>query len=660
MIREVAPGASGLLYICCEVLFSFAGHADVMLLAALACLLLLPMRYVLFRRGDSWRPSVLVPAAAIAACMVLGRSYDVEDSARLALGDASRIAESILAWLGWAVLAHVGIYLLFEWFDRLGAPGRSDGAPRSSSWGRATRFILDRHPFGGPLLLVSITWSFAFIAACPGIFMGDTPAQILQWFNLPNATSSYLDLVNPSVLLNGHHPVVHTALLGGCVQIGLALFGDENAGLLIYTATQFALTAAAVAYLLYNLRLFGLGIRFRAAMTAFFLFMPMFANYAVLLTKDVLFADALLLLVIQLAKVLTALRASRPDALGCRCSKTTDLTRIPVCSSGLSARTWIALGLAALGTTFLRNGGLVFPVVACLLTAGIARLRSQGRIVAGSLAVLAVVAMLHIGFSAVLMPALGITPGSRREAMSIPFQQTARFVAKHDSAHAGVSEGTSDGLVSAEERAAIDRVLGYATLARRYDPSKSDGVKDSFNEHASSADLMAYLSVWATMFSKDPAVYLSATANNYFGYFYPSERDVWVYSTVSSEESMSSSSLRAHFDFHRLGGPISEALDHAVLIYRVAVQRCPLVSLAMSSAPYVWLLVLTSVYELRSRQWFGLALLAPIWCVLAVCITGPCNGSTYMRYLYPAIVCLPFVVPIAIGHPRILWIQRNL
>ena len=42
-------------------------------------------------------------------------------------------------------------------------------------------------------------------------------------------------------------------------------------------------------------------------------------------------------------------------------------------------------------------------------------------------------------FTKVFMPAHDITPGSKREILSIPFQQTARFVQKHDGLNSGVN-----------------------------------------------------------------------------------------------------------------------------------------------------------------------------------------------------------------------------
>ena len=115
-VLSIDPKATGALYVCYEVLLSFAGHTDAVMLLALACLLTLPFRYVFFGRGDAWRPSVVLPSLFFAVCMVFGRSYDLTDSAEIVLGDKARV---ICAWIGgagWMLLAIVAsIWLLSFW-----------------------------------------------------------------------------------------------------------------------------------------------------------------------------------------------------------------------------------------------------------------------------------------------------------------------------------------------------------------------------------------------------------------------------------------------------------------------------------------------------------------------------------------------------------------
>ena len=68
-------------------------------------------------------------------------------------------------------------------------------------------------------------------------------------------------------------------------------------------------------------------------------------------------------------------------------------------------------------------------------------------------------------FNSILLPVWGITPGSKGEMLSIPFQQTARYV----------KEYPED--IMEQERLAIDNLLQYDKLAEAYNPSLSDPVK---------------------------------------------------------------------------------------------------------------------------------------------------------------------------------------
>jgi hypothetical protein len=110
-----------------------------------------------------------------------------------------------------------------------------------------------------------------------------------------------------------------------------------------------------------------------------------------------------------------------------------------------------------------------------------------------------------------------------------------------------------------------------------------------------------------------------------------------------------------YFDFHPADSKIVRWCDHLINLYRVAVQRIPFISLTMSSATYVWIMIAVVVYLLRRHSWRGLAIWVPLLGVLAVCLIGPCNGSTYMRYLYPVIACMPFAIGATITRSDLLW-----
>lgn len=74
--------------------------------------------------------------------------------------------------------------------------------------------------------------------------------------------------------------------------------------------------------------------------------------------------------------------------------------------------------------------------------------------------------ILAFSINHIIFPYLKITPGSTKEMLSVPFQQTARYIKEYSDE------------VTEKEKEVIDRVLNYDTLSERYDTDRSDKVKD--------------------------------------------------------------------------------------------------------------------------------------------------------------------------------------
>ena len=74
--------------------------------------------------------------------------------------------------------------------------------------------------------------------------------------------------------------------------------------------------------------------------------------------------------------------------------------------------------------------------------------------------------------------------------LSIPFQQTARYVKTYNNE------------VTDKEKKAIDKILNYDTLASRYKVDISDPVKNEFNRYYKKEELNEYFRVWFKQFTK--------------------------------------------------------------------------------------------------------------------------------------------------------------
>lgn len=585
--------------------------------------------------------SAWVVAVLFAAAMLFGRSFDEAGSAAYIVGGITPAIRSCWYFIGWLLPARALVELVFEGLDRLRAHGTclSGGRDRfvSPSCGRlrrAVRLVLgafDRHPFAASALVLALCWLPVLIGYAPALFMWDTNTQILQWFGLPNHISSSVDLLDSSVLLTQHHPPLHTALVGLCVQAGISLAGSENLGIFIYAALQWAVDILVISWAFRIAQIVGAPRAPRFVALGFIALVPAYSNYSVLVTKDVLFASALLLFAIELVYLVF-------------CAASSD-GRI-----AFSRRHAVLLVAGALGTALLRSG-MIVAVAGGALAAILLLWRMQRRLARKGLRsvsarsllrvpliALALVIAVNLLLARVVYPALAITPSSKREVLSIPMQQVARFMRDRPDA------------VQPEDLRAIDRVLDAPSLARLYDPSKSDPVKATYKEQASSDDLSAFWQTWARLFARDPGCFISATAANYYGYFYPAHAMSWSYTSyfsslvmANTETNLIYSDIASYFSFHQLDHPLVRALDGLCSGYRLLFQRLPFLTLTMQAALYDWALVLLTAYAVRRRRSHAAVFLVPAWVVLLIALVGPCNATTYFRYAYPVALLVPFL-----------------
>ena len=593
-----------------------------------------------FRALEGYRArggaSAWVVSALFSAAMLFGWSFDSVGDARLVTGDLAACVRTLACGAAWTVVVHACVCALFGLFDRArGEKGASQAdamrpsTPMSSGRGflsrvdaalrpqvrRWVRWAFDAHPLRGAALSLAVLWLPVLLGYAPALFMWDTDTQILQWFNLPNHLSDSVELLDPSVLLTQHHPPLHTALVGLCVQAGL-LVGNENLGIFLYALLQWTVDILAIAWAMHALAAFEVPRRARVAAFAFIALVPAFSNYSVLVTKDVLFAAALLVYVVELVYLVRG---------------------VPSAEGAHRAHPWSHVALlviSALGVTLLRSGMVVAVVAGTVVALCLAP--GRRRFAVGALAACLAVSLL---LSRVVYPALSITPTSQREMLSIPFQQVARFMRDNPDK------------VGDEDRAIIDEVLDADTIAGLYDPIISDPVKATFRVDATSEELAAFFGVWARWFAEDPACYLTATAANYYGYFYPGWSMNWSYPSSFSHRAMANtkttltySDIGSYFDFQPAANPVSWLLDGWCSLYRSAFQYLPPLTLTMQAALYDWALVVATAYAVSRRlPWLGAAL-APCWLVLLVSLVGPCNATTYFRYAYPVALVMPWAL----------------
>ena len=427
--------------------------------------------------------------------------------------------------------------------------------------------------------------AFAFILACyvpmfliafPGSFAYDVPYQLRQV-----VTGAY----------STHHPLLHTLLMGGLLQLGRAL-GDINIGAAVYTALQLALLAGCFALTCGSIaRQSGTRAAKRAAV--FFALYPLHMVMAVNATKDVLFSGFFALTLAYLNEM-----NAEPNR-------------------GLAAKIAVCGSLAIMLRNNMAYAALVWLALWALAS------RKKGRNAA--LAMLLALAV-GLGGNAVLKRATNAEDGDVSEMLSWPIQQLAR---------ARLCDGDK---LSDAEKEAIDELLPDEVW-KAYDPTISDPVKFEFNTQAFRENPKKYIDVWLSVGKKCAGTYLDATLALTYPFFYPySEYRVSGYYV---QMTMSDAYNTEWCDFEP---PTSRSLFPRVLAslaWRFGARgamQIPVVGWLFNTGLIVWVMLFFVLRELYWGRWarFGAALLPVL--LWGTYLLGPVMAG---RYIYPFVCALP-------------------
>ena len=368
----------------------------------------------------------------------LGYSYDTIDSYGLILKNVKTLLAGALCMLALALVAACVCLMIVRLLDLLRVVCARDGAGDEGE--RKRLFILS----AVLIFLGSVPYLWLY---APGLNIFDTHDQLLQFFGYP----SY---IGDGSALSDHHPVFLSVVYAAFMKLGL-LLGDANIGQLVYSLVNMAVIAAAWAYALCVLYDLGLNKKVCLIIAAFVALYPVTALYAFNMCKDVSAAPFVLIYVSQMLRIHHSEGAVMKDK-----------------------RFMLQLGINAFALMLVRKPSMYALVFASIFLI----IRYRGVRVRLAAALLGAAALFSVGYSLLLLPALGVIPGETREMLSIPFQMTARYL------------NTYGNDVTPEELEAVSRVLDLESI-KNYDPRLSDPVKDTSNPNLSDGNLpiLAYL-----------------------------------------------------------------------------------------------------------------------------------------------------------------------
>lgn len=543
--------------------------------------------FINYRYRKKSNLTVNVLSIIFAVLMVIGYSYNNFGNSYLLIGSGWLFLLAIVMAIGYYFVFNFCLCILFERLDKMNV---------KDSTNKFMTFF-KRYPFIVSMIVLLLAWLVYIIAFYPVILSPDPSYQIKQFFGIRTKYSDYAIMLDESVTITNHHPVMHTLLLGSCLKIG-TLIGNDNLGLFIYSLIQILVLSGTLSYTIkYMMHNLSISNKICLLFLAIYAFVPVFPMYSMCAVKDVLFTSFVILYVLMLHNII---------------SKNGD---------GFKLWQYVLMILLMLLVILFRNNGLYvialsFPFLILVVKKFWKRYLLLFIIVMG----------LSTCYTKVLLPVFKITSGSIRETLSIPFQQTARYVKYH-----------SDDLTQ-EDILVIDKVLGYDDLAERYDPEISDPVKNKFNKYTSNEELIEYFKVWFKGLVKHPITYIDATIENTYGYFYPEKIDWYIYYSFDNRI------LEDGFDYHYNG---LSFLRGILVAFATSFMEIPILGLLINIGFSTWVVIFLIGYVIYKKEYKKIVLYLPAVISILVCVASPVN--TYFRYAMPYIFGLPVMISFALN-----------
>lgn len=387
--------------------------------------------------------------------------------------------------------------------------------------------------------------------------------------------------------------------------------GGGNLGVFFYGILQYFVLAFVTAYLLYTLNIFLHAPKWLQALTLLVtIISPYHAAFVGVMLKDLLYSYCLLFFMIEMVWLLDA--------------------------ESLSVKHLILFYVAGVLTVLFRNNGkyVIYPALVVLGLFVLRKRETREKVLmwaaVGSIIVCSAAAEGYY------LQRYVEKNGSVAEALSLPFQQTARYVKEYGDE------------ITLEEREVIARILDYDNLAAIYDPELSDPVKGTYRPTAAKEDLKAYFQIWLQQFLKHPWCYVEATLNqNYFLVYPPAE--IYTYFTDAVDDTQMGRELAAYLNIHEVESSIFQGLSTLQEFYVGTVILLPVIGMFANVGLYNLLFIVLMLYAAREKCFETLILSVPLLFSDLIVVAAPYVGP---RYVFPVIYSMPCLIAFCIAEKR--------
>lgn len=439
---------------------------------------------------------------------------------------------------------------------------------------------------------IFVMWLPSMLIDYPGVLIYDGLTQLFQFHGYAP--------------LRTDHPISSTLFINGFFDLGKSM-GSPKFGIFMGVAVQSLLLAAAFAVVVLAFKILVKKSIVWKVVALLIGVLPMTLSFIPLVTKDVIFSAAFIMFVFCLGYWLFNPAQGNQKAVL------------------INVTLWSTLALL-----FRKN---VVYVIVLFILYSLVLLIFRSRTVHWSMIL---VLLLSVGlFKGVDLGLANVyhadTETLKRESLSIPFQQTARYIKYHGAE------------MSKTETQKINRVLRVDNIAARYNPLLSNEVKLYDNEEATSSEWKGYFETWFYEFTQHPATYFEATIQQNISLISPFDRNVYFSHLDNGYRPGMSDRNQFLVKNKLISSKVMWSLQEIKLQYYKIFDRLPLVGLLDNPAIYIItsLFVLALAFKFKLKR--TLYLMMPTLLLLLTLIAGPIVQG-YTRYT----AIFPFVFPIFI------------
>ena len=447
--------------------------------------------------------------------------------------------------------------------------------------------LSEKKVFFGILVLLLVCWFPYFLAYYPGIFAYDVGNQMRQ------ITSG---------VYHTKHPLLHTFLIQVFYQIG-GLLNSYTLGIAFYSVFQMFLLASIISYTYLQLCNMNIGKIIRCITFLYYALFPVHAMLSISVTKDVLFSGLVLLFSVLYYKFFVK----------------NERTLLSYC----------VLVIVSVSMCLYRNNAIYAFILSGFINI---LLFIKDRLKRKQLAQFAVIVLvLYFSTNSFLIKITDAQQGSIRESLAVPFQQISRTYNMH------LDE------LSENEKSEIEELIPSVLM---YNPIIADPVKSTANVRDNESRIMK---LWGKLLLKYPYTYIEAFLYNSYGsWFIDDTSNAYVYDNPGeSRRGYLISFCNSDYGVeHTSYFGIWEDVCERLFSYN-DYQKIPIIRVIFAPALYFWIVFIIAIYAFGEKM---KSVVLSTTFLLMYHFTIMCGPCCLVRYLYPLIITMPFIVGIYLAE----------